>query len=41
MMLMMMVVMDLSLDFFWLKQGYVMDNMGPRYSTNVNVSLLS
>ena len=41
MVMMLMVVIDLSLDFSWLKQGFVMDGMDPRFSTNVNVSLLS
>ena len=32
---------DLSLNFSWLNAGFVMDDTDPRFSTNVNISLLS
>jgi len=31
---------DLSLDFAWLKEDFVLDNVDPRFSTLVNTSLL-
>ena len=32
---------DLSLDFSWLSEGFVLDDVDPRFSTLVNISLLN